>query len=104
MLQKLDAMFKAVKEVAKWTLGEFLYHVFKLKNEDGTKISRSSTHAAQVSKFLVGQHIYSPAYILNAWIRKPDGRVSTEPNASKLMYSTTDKPFCEIGPVHVALS
>ena len=35
--QKLDAIFKAVKEVAKWTLGEFLYHVFKLKNEDGTK-------------------------------------------------------------------
>ena len=30
--QKLDAIFKAVKEVAKWTLGEFLYHVFKLKN------------------------------------------------------------------------
>ena len=101
--QKLDAMFKAVKEVAKWTLGEFLYHIFKLKNEDGTKISRSSTHAATVSQFLEGQTIYSPSDILDAWFRNPDGRVSTESNASKLMYST-DKFFCEIGPIHVALS
>src|SRR6266436_6033045 len=29
--EKLDAIFKVVKDVAKWTLGEFLYHVFKLK-------------------------------------------------------------------------
>src|SRR6202050_1360211 len=101
--QKLHAIFKAVKEVAKWTLGEFLYHIFKLKNEDGTKFSRSSTHAATVSQFLEGQTIYGPSDILDAWFRNPDGRVSTEPNASKLMYST-DKPFCEIGPVHVALS
>ena len=50
--QKLDAIFNVVKDVAKWTLGEFL---FKLKNEDSTKFHRSSTHAAMVSQFLQGQ-------------------------------------------------
>ena len=101
--QRLHAIFKAVKEVAKWTLGEFLYHVFKLKNEDGTKFSRSSTHVATISQFLQGQTIYSPSDILDAWFRNRDGHVSTESDASKLMYST-DKPFREIGnpEVHTA--
>jgi len=76
--EKLDAIFKVVKDVAKWTLGEFLYHVFKLKNEDGTKFHRSSTHAATVSQFLQGQTTYSPSDILDAWFRNSDGRISTE--------------------------
>ena len=68
--QKLDAIFNVVKDVAKWTLGEFL---FKLKNEDGTKFHRSSTHAATVSQFLQGQTTYSPSDILDAWFRNSDG-------------------------------
>jgi hypothetical protein len=53
--QKLDAIFRAVKDVAKWILGEFLYHLFKLKNKDGTKFHHLSTHTTMVSQFLQGQ-------------------------------------------------
>ena len=101
--QKLDAIFKTIKEVAKWMLGEFLHHIFKSKNEDGTKFSRSSTHTATVSQCLQGQTIYSPSDILDMWFWNSDGRVLTESDASKLMYST-NKPFREIGPVRAVLS
>ena len=50
--QKLDAMIKAIDDVVKWTLCEFLCHLFKLTNDDGTDIHRSPKHAAMMSQFL----------------------------------------------------
>jgi len=103
VVQKLNAMIKTIDDVAKWTLGEFLHHLFKLKNDDGTDIHRSPKHAAMTSQFLQGRTIYGPSDILDAWFRHPDGRISKESDASKLMYST-DTPFHKIGPVRAALS
>src|ERR1700683_1795727 len=79
--QKLDAMIKAIDGVAKWTLGEFLYHLFKLVNDNNARTFFKS-------QFLQGRTTYGPSDILDAWFRHPDGRVSNESDASKLMYST----------------
>ena len=98
--QKLDAIFRAVKDVAKWILGKFLYQLFKLKNEDGMKFHHSSTHAAMVSQFLQGQTTYSPSDILDVWLQNSDGCVSAESYELKPINST-NKPFHTIGTVVV---
>jgi hypothetical protein len=68
--QKLDAMIKAIDGVAKWTLGEFLHHLFKLVNDDGAEVHRSPKHAAMMSQFLQGRTKYGPSDILDAWFQR----------------------------------
>jgi hypothetical protein len=51
--KKLEAVFSAIEE-AKWGLGDVLYHVFRLKDEDGDKIQHSKWHAGMVQCFLQG--------------------------------------------------
>ena len=48
--EKLEAVFSAIEE-AKWGLGDFLYHVFRLQDEDGEHIQRSKRHAGMVQRF-----------------------------------------------------
>ena len=40
--QKLQTVFAAVSGTAKWTLDQFLYYLFRLHDEDGNEIKRSS--------------------------------------------------------------
>ena len=57
--EKLEVVFTAIEE-AKWGLGEFLYEVFWLKNEDGDKVHRSKRHAGWFSAFcrgILGTHL-----------------------------------------------
>jgi hypothetical protein len=54
-VQKLNVMIKTIDDVEKWTLGKFLHHLFKLKNDDGTDIHQSPKHTAMTSQFLQGQ-------------------------------------------------
>ena len=54
---KIGCMIKAIDGVAKWTLGEFLHHLFKLVNDDGTDVRRSPKHAAMMSQFLQGRKL-----------------------------------------------
>ncbi|KAM6488943.1 hypothetical protein JOM56_015579, partial [Amanita muscaria] len=57
--QKLD-VFKAIDD-ANWVLGEFLCHLFRLKDEDGNKRHRSRQHAKLAPSFLQGMTRYTPA-------------------------------------------
>ncbi|KAF8223745.1 hypothetical protein L208DRAFT_1025305, partial [Tricholoma matsutake] len=52
---------------------EFLYEVFRLKNEDGYKVHRSKRHAGMVQCFLQGNTRHTPAMIIDAWFRNSDG-------------------------------
>ncbi|KAF8218457.1 hypothetical protein L208DRAFT_1154263, partial [Tricholoma matsutake] len=53
-------------------LGEFLYEVFQLKNEDGDKVHHSKRHARMVQRFLQGNTQHTPAMIIDAWFQNPD--------------------------------
>ncbi|KAJ7687941.1 hypothetical protein B0H17DRAFT_898529, partial [Mycena rosella] len=81
-----------------WTLGEFLYRLFRRKEEDQT--ARSNQHAQAVSKFLTGDGEYTPSDILTCWMTSPYGAGSAQ---SPEMYSTTT-PYAEIRPVRPALT
>lgn len=85
------------------SLGEFLYHTFKLEDEDGIKSGRSGEVAATVSQFLRGNTKYSPCDIIDAWFRNRDGRVSDASDASELMFSTT-RPYSEIKEIRPCLT
>ena len=92
--QKLEDIFKAIDD-ANWVLGEFLYHVFRLKDGDGNKRQRSKQHAKLASSFLKGTTRYTPAMIIDAWFRDPDGCISPGSTEEHLMYSA-EIPYTEI--------
>ncbi|KAF8235370.1 hypothetical protein L208DRAFT_1392510, partial [Tricholoma matsutake] len=48
---RLEDVFKAIED-ANWVLGEFPYHVFQLKDDDGGKRHRSKRHAKLALSFL----------------------------------------------------
>ena len=100
--EKLEVVFTAIEE-AKWGLGEFLYEVFRLKNEDGDKVHRSKRHAGMVQRFLQGNTRHTPAMIIDAWFRNPDGCISAGSAEDSLMYST-DTPYLEIQSIRAALT
>ncbi|KAM6489591.1 hypothetical protein JOM56_014913, partial [Amanita muscaria] len=100
--QKLEDVFKAIDD-ANWVLGEFLYHVFRLKDEDGSKRHRSRQHAKLASSFLQGMTRYTPAMIVDAWFRDPDGCIPSSSTDEHLMYSTKT-PYTEIQSIRPALT
>jgi hypothetical protein len=100
--RKLEVVFRAIEEV-RWGLGEFLYEVFRLKNEDGDQVRRSKRHAGMVQRFLQGNTRHTPAMIIDAWFRNPDGCISAGSAEDSLMYST-DTPYLEIQSIRAALT
>jgi hypothetical protein len=51
-----------------WTIGEFLFHAFKTKDEEGDTVHRGGNHTMAISQFLKGKTLYGPAKILDAWL------------------------------------
>ncbi|KAF8239855.1 hypothetical protein L208DRAFT_1171970, partial [Tricholoma matsutake] len=92
--KNLEVVFMAIEE-AKWGLEEFLYEVFRLKNEDRDKVHHSKQHAGMVQHFLQGNTQHTPAMIIDAWFRNPDGCILAGSEEDSLMYST-DTPYLEI--------
>jgi len=101
--EKLQAVFSAISRTAKWNLPEFLYHTFRYQDENGQPVHRTTEHAGIVSRFLQGRTKYTPAMVLDAWFRGPDGSISKDCEASDLMYSTA-VPFTEIQSVRPTMT
>ncbi|KAJ7465830.1 hypothetical protein B0H11DRAFT_1670038, partial [Mycena galericulata] len=79
-----------------WTLGEFLFRLFRKKDEDTAP--RPIQHSQMVSKFLVGDGGYTPSDILTCWMTNPYGAFATDSPQSRDMYSTTT-PYTSIRSV-----
>ncbi|EDR10171.1 uncharacterized protein LACBIDRAFT_318282 [Laccaria bicolor S238N-H82] len=94
---KLNSLFDAL-DATHWTLGEFLYYTFRTKDEHGVNIHRTVQHSKYSQHFLQGTPKHTPATILDAWFRSPDGRISEGSPDLDLMYSI-DTPYAEIKPV-----
>ena len=86
-----------------WTLGEFLYFTFRVKDKNNMKCNHSISHATFVCHFLQGSQTYTPAMILAAWYEDPTGHDSVAGDQGDLMFSTS-MPYKQIKPVRAALS
>ncbi|KAJ6616142.1 hypothetical protein B0H10DRAFT_1949352 [Mycena sp. CBHHK59/15] len=100
--QKIESILDAIQE-QRWSLGCFLYNIFRIKDAKGNPIHRSPAHSQMVSIFLAGRGKKTVANIITEWMAHADGRIpETSPNWD-LMYSTTI-PYNEIRPVRAALT
>ncbi|KAF8172930.1 hypothetical protein K438DRAFT_1772364 [Mycena galopus ATCC 62051] len=99
--EKMKNVLNSIKGQG-WTLGEFLYRLFRSKDEDAP-VSRSNQHAQMVSKFLRGDGDRTPSDILACWMKSPYGAISQDSPGFDEMYSTTI-PYTSIRPVRPALT
>lgn len=86
-----------------WAFSDFMYHVFRLKDENGNPCSRTQQHANMVNPFLAGRTTHRPAHIIDYWMSNKDGRIPRDSPDSNLLYSTTT-PYVDIRPVRAALT
>lgn len=61
--QKLGTIFHALAEV-NWTLSEFLYQTFQIKNDDGAEIHHMDQHAKYAQHLLQGTGRYTAGMML----------------------------------------
>ena len=100
--EKLKVVFDQLKELH-WTLGQFMYHLFRLDDEKGQRVHRKSQHAAFVQQFLKGNTEPGIGFMLDAWMRNPDGVLSNNSPDCDLMFNTS-VPYSEIKAVRPALT
>lgn len=84
--EKLAAVLGFFHEI-NWTLSEFLYHLFRLRDEHGKPVHRSSSQGLTVQKFLSGQARYKPIEIIDFWFRDPVGAPPKDSPAYGDMFS-----------------
>ncbi|KAJ6602569.1 hypothetical protein DFH09DRAFT_899640 [Mycena vulgaris] len=100
--QKIELILETIQDQG-WTLGCFLYNIFRTRDIKGNEIHRSSTHSQMVSIFLAGRAKKTVANIITEWMAHPDGRIPAHSPNLDLMYSTT-VPYNDIKPVRAALT
>ncbi|KAK6997153.1 hypothetical protein R3P38DRAFT_2365392, partial [Favolaschia claudopus] len=52
--QKLELVLQSIQEQG-WTLGSFLYNLFRASDDQGNDVHRTQTHSQMVSIFLAGR-------------------------------------------------
>ncbi|KAJ7231604.1 hypothetical protein C8J57DRAFT_1439834 [Mycena rebaudengoi] len=100
--EKLETILDTIKAQG-WTLADFLFRVFRVKDSVGNPISRTQKHAQMASAFLSGRTTHTPADILTFWMTSPDGIVPDNSPQLNDMYSTKT-PYSTIRPVRPALT
>ncbi|KAH9949518.1 hypothetical protein B0H21DRAFT_672644, partial [Amylocystis lapponica] len=95
------AVFRALSDV-KWSLGDFLFHVFRFKDDNGQSIEHDRSHAASIQHFLHGHTKHTPATIIDLWFHHPDGQYARTDDEEP-MYSITPA-FTEMKLIRPALT
>ena len=75
--EKLTEVLNLLKAMD-WTIGEFLYHLFRLRDKHGQLLHRSQRHGTIVGMFLSGATRHSAAEIISFWLKDEAGRPSKE--------------------------
>ena len=89
-----------VIDKAGWSFADFLFYVFRHKDDNGKDIHHEQAYTNMIQKFLGGYTDRTPADILNFWFHLPDSRLDED---SDLMYSVTT-PYTNIKPVRGCLT
>ena len=84
---KLAHVLDSINET-NWSLVDFLYFTFWVKDEKNGVMHHTKRHAGAVGRFMRGQDKYIVSDILHCWFRSPDGRLRT-PSEHEQMYSTS---------------
>ena len=100
--EKLETIFRALADI-NWTLAEFLYQLFRTRDEHGEEIHRTDQHAKYAQHFIQGTGKYTAGMMLECWLKSPDGRLANVSSDTDLMYSTST-PYTEIKNVRAALT
>ncbi len=92
---KVEEVLGKIQAVG-WTIGDFLFHLCKVKDDDGNRVKgRSRTHAAMLSSFLGGKCSYTVSDIIEAWVQSSMGVPKKDSPKRDSMFSI-DKHFREI--------
>ncbi|KAH9917526.1 hypothetical protein B0H21DRAFT_879595 [Amylocystis lapponica] len=70
--EKLATVLHTLQDL-NWTLSEFLYALFRVKDDNGQRIERNEPHRTMMSRFLSGGTKYTFADILSAVMQDPGG-------------------------------
>ncbi|KAJ6602367.1 hypothetical protein B0H10DRAFT_1958115 [Mycena sp. CBHHK59/15] len=97
--EKIQIILDTIKAQG-WSLGEFLYNIFRLTGRDA---NRPQTHAQMVATFLGGRGMFKPSAILSCWMTSSDGVLLADSPHLANMYSM-DTPYMDIGPIRPALT
>ncbi|THG97255.1 hypothetical protein EW026_g4706 [Hermanssonia centrifuga] len=99
---KLEYMLGALNQLS-WTLGDFLYMIFRVADNQGQKVTRSRRHAAMVSRFLGGTSRHTAGEILKAWLRDPCGKPNQDADEYSAMFTST-VAYYELKHARVAIT
>lgn len=86
--QKVNTILDLLKTF-KWTIGDFLYHLFAMQDSTGKAFDPTPTHYQMISKFLTGETSIPVAKILDMWLKSSYGLPDQEAEERKLEFSTT---------------
>ncbi|KAG0702668.1 hypothetical protein DFH29DRAFT_762242, partial [Suillus ampliporus] len=96
-LDKIDAILDLLT-VWRWTLGDLLYHLFQLKDEQDEDIKGCSRrHTEKLEKFVRGESARGVGYIIHAWLNSPYKKVPANSPDTKLTFQL-ETPYEEIKP------
>ncbi|KAI0070832.1 hypothetical protein K474DRAFT_1701943 [Panus rudis PR-1116 ss-1] len=99
--EKLDSIISFIRGKY-WSLGKFLYLLFREKDEDGTSVwqSQSPSHRGFVCSFLQGNSQYTAGEIVELLYEHRDSKPASSHHKSKEMFSTTldTKNICYAQP------
>ncbi|KAJ7593958.1 hypothetical protein C8J56DRAFT_777759 [Mycena floridula] len=87
-----------------WTIGDLLFHLFSLHDEDGHPVSRSQSVGGMVQKYLSGQTTHFPGEILQSWLSCKDGQIDEFKDDDGFQMYDTMTPYTEIKPIRQCLT
>ncbi|KAJ3005457.1 hypothetical protein NUW54_g4331 [Trametes sanguinea] len=100
--EKLTSTLDHLKAI-NWTIADFLYHLFRLKDERGQEVRRDSRHGTIVGTFLAGGMRHTAAEVVSMWLQDQVGRPKRGTGEFAQMYSL-DIPWEELRHARVALT
>ncbi|KAH9916364.1 uncharacterized protein B0H18DRAFT_1124277 [Fomitopsis serialis] len=86
-----------------WTLGEFLYNLFRSKDDNGEKIQRDEPHRTMIARFLSGNTKHTFVEMVQAIMEDTAGLPKQSDDESTYMYSQ-NHPSLEIKHARPALT
>lgn len=101
--EKLDAICDVITDV-NWSLGDFLYELFRIKDDIGTNITRNRKQAMFSTNFLQGRTTYTAGMIVELWFASSDGLVSAKSSMLPVPMYSLNPHFASIKPARASLS
>ncbi|KAH9915098.1 uncharacterized protein B0H18DRAFT_1125064 [Fomitopsis serialis] len=99
---KLNIMLRVLGQLS-WTLGDFLYNLFRSKDDNGEKIQRDEPQRTMIARFLSGNTKHTFAKIVHAVMEDTAGLPKPSDDESAYMYSR-NHPSLEIKHARPALT